>query len=116
MSTLKKSKPKKVEDGLTERINIEDLSGVGPAIADKLREAGYGTLESLAVASPKEISSLTSIGEATMGKIIQSARDKLNIGFESAAELLERRKSIEKFTSGSDQIDLFFQLILLIFP
>ncbi|NLA31193.1 MAG: hypothetical protein GX880_05160, partial [Methanomicrobiales archaeon] len=29
-------------------IDLEDLPGVGPATADKLREAGYGTVESIA--------------------------------------------------------------------
>ncbi|MHA1298017.1 MAG: DNA repair and recombination protein RadA [Candidatus Helarchaeota archaeon] len=105
MSTTKKSKEKKIEVGSSVNVNIEDLPGVGPAIAEKLCEAGYGSLESLAVASPNEVSSLTSIGEATMGKIIQAARDKLDIGFESAAELLERRKSMERFTTGSEQLD-----------
>ncbi len=104
MSTTKKAKEKEIEEGSL-NYNIEDLAGVGPAIAEKLSEAGYGTLETLAVASPNEVSSLTSIGEATMGKIIQAARDKLHIGFETAAELLERRKSMERFTTGSEQLD-----------
>ncbi|MHA1377335.1 MAG: DNA repair and recombination protein RadA [Candidatus Helarchaeota archaeon] len=108
MSTTKKSKEKKIEVNDEVNLNIEDLPGVGPAIAEKLSEAGYSSLESLAVASPNEVSSLTSIGEATMGKIIQAARDKLEIGFESAAELLERRKLMERFTTGSEQIDIMF--------
>ncbi len=86
-------------------IDIEDLSGVGPAIAEKLREAGYGDVQALAVASPNEISSLTSIGEATMGKIIQAARDKLHIGFSTASEVLEQRKNMDRFTTGSEQLD-----------
>ena len=108
MSTTKNNKEKKVEVDNMTNSNIEDLSGVGPAIAEKLSEAGYGTLEALAVASPNEVSSITSIGEATMGKIIQSARDKLKIGFETAAELLERRKSMERFITGSEQLDTMF--------
>ncbi|MFX0136772.1 MAG: DNA repair and recombination protein RadA [Candidatus Hodarchaeota archaeon] len=105
MATLKNAKDKKIEAKNSKNLNIEDLSGVGPAIAEKLREAGYSSLEALAVASPNEISSITSIGESTIGKIIAAARDSLDIGFESAAELLERRKLMEKFTSGSEQID-----------
>ncbi|MFN3527613.1 MAG: helix-hairpin-helix domain-containing protein, partial [Candidatus Altarchaeaceae archaeon] len=36
-------------------INIEDLPGVGPATAEKLRELGYTTIESIAVASIGEL-------------------------------------------------------------
>ena len=36
-------------------MDLEDLPGVGPAIAEKLRDAGLNTLESVAVASPGEI-------------------------------------------------------------
>ncbi len=96
---------KKIEVSLEEEINIEDLNGVGPAIADKLKEAGYGSVEALAVASPNEVSSLTSIGESTMGKIIQAARDKLEIGFSTAAEVLDNRKAMDRFTTGCEQFD-----------
>ena len=32
--------------------DVEDLPGVGPAIADKLREAGYDTLEAIGTQAP----------------------------------------------------------------
>ena len=34
---------------------IEDLPGVGPATAQKLRELGYHTVESLAMATAREL-------------------------------------------------------------
>ncbi|MHA1301606.1 MAG: DNA repair and recombination protein RadA [Candidatus Helarchaeota archaeon] len=98
-------KDEKIDAIKADEIDIEELSGVGPAIAEKLREAGFGTVEALAVASPNEVSSLTSIGEATMAKIIQAARDKLHIGFSTAAEVLENRKLMDRFTTGSEQLD-----------
>jgi DNA repair protein RadA len=36
--------------------SIEDLPGVGPATAEKLREAGFSSVEAVAVASPSELS------------------------------------------------------------
>ncbi len=36
--------------------SLEDIDGVGPATAKKLREAGYVTVESLAVATAFELS------------------------------------------------------------
>ena len=37
--------------------NIEDLPGVGPATAQRLRELGFHTVESLATATTKELES-----------------------------------------------------------
>ncbi len=86
--------------------SIEDLPGVGPAIAEKLREAGYVTIEALAVASPLEIASSADIGEVTAAKIIKHARDAADIGgFESGDKILERRRKIGKLTTGSSALD-----------
>lgn len=86
-------------------INIEDLKGVGPAIAAKLQEAGYNSAEAIAVASPMEISGATGIGETVCSKIIQSARSELEIGFKTANDILDQRKKIIKFTTGSKSLD-----------
>jgi len=53
---------------------LEDLPGVGPATAEKLREAGFGTVEAIAVASPGELVAAAEVGEATAAKIIAGAR------------------------------------------
>ena len=52
-----------------ESLELEDLPGVGPATAVKLKESGFATLEALAVASPKEVSTAVDIGETTVGPI-----------------------------------------------
>ena len=49
---------------------IDKLSGVGPATADKLRDAGYIDIMSIAVASPSELSDAAEIGDAVALKII----------------------------------------------
>ncbi|MFX1299287.1 MAG: DNA repair and recombination protein RadA, partial [Promethearchaeota archaeon] len=85
--------------------DLEDLTGVGPTIAEKLREGGFNTYESISVASPKEISAATSIGEATAQKIILSARSKLNIGFSTAEKILIERKNVKRITTGSEKLD-----------
>ncbi len=87
-------------------VDLEDLPGVGPAIAEKLREAGFTTIEAIAVASPQELSAIAEIGEATAAKIITAARKLANMGgFESGEKLLERRQSIGKITTGSKALD-----------
>ncbi len=85
--------------------SIQDLPGVGPATAEKLKEAGFDTLLSLAVASPGELVEAVGLTEATARKVIQAARKSMNMGFESGEELLEKRKNILRITLGSKAFD-----------
>ena len=83
-------------------ILLEDLPGVGPATAEKLREAGFGTVEAIAVASPGELVTAAEVGEATAAKIIAGARQAADVGgFETGDQILERRKQVGKITTGS---------------
>ena len=86
--------------------SVEDLPGVGPATAEKLKESGFDSLLSLAVASPGELVEAGGLTEATARKVINVSRDVCGMGFESADELLEKRKNILKLTSGSKAIDV----------
>ncbi len=86
-------------------VDLEELPGVGPATAAKLKEAGYASLETLAVASPKELSTAVDIGESTAQKIVQSAREQLEIGYSTALEFYEVRKIVGRITTGSEQLD-----------
>lgn len=85
---------------------IDKLSGVGPATADKLKEAGYIDIMSIAVASPSELADAVEIGEAVASKIIIDARKQADIGgFETGAKLLEKRQQVGHLTSGSKVLD-----------
>jgi len=85
---------------------IEDLPGVGPATAEKLREAGFEDLLAIAVMSPAELSEQAELGEAVSAKIIAGAKKLANIGgFVSGAALLERRRRVQKLTSGASSLD-----------
>jgi len=90
---------------MSEELSIEDLPGIGPKGAQKLREAGYEDIMSIAAVSSGELSSICEIGEATAEKIIAAARSKLDMGFKTADEALEKRKSIGKITTGSKALD-----------
>ena len=87
---------------------VEDLPGVGPATAEKLKEAGFDTLLSLAVASPGELVEAGGLTEATARKTIKAARDTMNMGFETGDEVLEKRKSIIKLATNSKALDALF--------
>jgi DNA repair protein RadA len=87
-------------------MTIEDLPGVGPATAEKLREAGFEELLAIAVMSPMELAEQAELGEAVSAKIIQAAKKLANIGgFISGNALLERRQTVQKLTSGTAAMD-----------
>lgn len=86
--------------------SIESLPGVGEATAEKLRGAGYGTIESLAVVTVDELCEVAEIGEGQAKKIITAARRAAEIGnFVTADKVLERRKTVGWITTGSKQLD-----------
>ncbi len=85
--------------------NLEELPGVGPKAAEKLVQAGYRDYMSIATASAGEIAAACEIGDATAQKIIESARQSLKMGFETADEILKKRSKINKITTGSSSLD-----------
>ncbi len=86
-------------------MDIEELKGVGSATAEKLREAGFRTVEAIAVASPLELKEIAGIGEGAAIRIINAAREALNMGFMTGVEVLEKRKTMKKITTGSKELD-----------
>ncbi len=95
MSEKEEKKPK----------DITDLPGIGPATAHKLIEAGFTSIEAIAVATPHEISQVTGIPLPTAQKIIQAARDALDIRFKTALDLKRERLNVKKITTGSKNLD-----------
>ncbi|MEM3429694.1 MAG: DNA repair and recombination protein RadA [Candidatus Bathyarchaeia archaeon] len=83
---------------------IEDLGGVGPATAEKLRELGYHTIESLATATINELVP-AGISEKQAAKIISQARESISIEFIHADELVKMRQNVARLTTGSKTID-----------
>ena len=85
--------------------DVSDLPGVGEKVGEKLKKAGYIDLMSLAAASPKELGETANIGELTATKIINKAREELDIGFEKATEIYKRRQNIKRISTGSKNLD-----------
>jgi DNA repair protein RadA len=88
------------------RMTVEDLPGVGPTTADKLKEAGFEDLMAIAVASPSDMAEKCDLGEGVAQKIINAARQLADVGgFETGLEVLERRKTVHKIHTGSPAFD-----------
>jgi len=96
---VEKQKPAKKE------FTIEDLPGVGAATATKLQETGYIDLMSVAVSSPGELIDAVGVSESTARKMIQFARNSLEMGFESGIDVLKKRAFVHKITTGSKALD-----------
>ena len=87
-------------------IELEDLPGVGPATAEKLKEAGFNSVVAIAVASPAEVVGFAEIGESTAQKIINAARQHIDIGgFEVSNRILQQRSLIDKISFGTTGMD-----------
>jgi len=84
---------------------IADLAGVGEKTVEKLKESGYDNLMSIAAASAGELSAATGVGVETANKIIASARQKLEMGFETAKDVLKKREQITRITTCSKALD-----------
>jgi DNA repair protein RadA len=83
---------------------IEDLPGVGPATSQKLRELGYHTVESLAMATARELEPI-GVGEKKAFSIIEAARSAIGISFVRADELYKMRQTVLRLTTGSKALD-----------
>ena len=86
-------------------IGVTDLPGVGAATADKLAAAGYDDLLSIAVSSIGQLVDAAGVSEAVARKMIQSARENLNMGFETGIEVLKKRDTVQKISTGSASFD-----------
>ncbi|MBC8444085.1 DNA repair and recombination protein RadA [Candidatus Woesearchaeota archaeon] len=99
-SKLELKTPKKKKE-----IDILDLPGVGAATAEKLKNFGFTTLMSIAVASPGQLMEVSGLTESAARKTIHFARNAMDMGFESGSDLLERRSKVHKINVGSESFN-----------
>ena len=86
-------------------VELEELPNVGEKTAQKLREAGFADMMRLASATAKELSVKAEIGEGVAEKVIEAARKSEQIDFETALDVMERRKDVGRITTGSSGLD-----------
>ncbi len=102
----KETKVKAEDNGEFEYKDIKDLEGVGSAIASKLKNAGYVDIISLATANPLTVAEVCEIGETTARKIIAEAREEAKMNFMSGLEFEDKRKQVQRITTGSKALDI----------
>lgn len=99
------------EEEIDEELDVTSIAGVGAVTKQKLNEAGIFTILDLATAGPADIADATDWDITKSVDINNKARKKLvEMGrlepdFVSAADLLTRRKNINRISTGSKNID-----------
>ncbi len=86
-------------------VAVNQIPGIGPAVAEKLMASGYLTLAAVAHASPIELAEHCEIGEQTAKKLIAASRSQIGIGFKNANELLKVRNKLVKISTGTKSLD-----------
>ena len=89
-------------------LNLTDIKGIGPASAEKLKEAGFATVEAIAVAPARTLSEVLGVSEERAARIAEYARKLLGIKFTTAEEVYEKRMKINFISTGSRALDDMF--------
>lgn len=97
--------PVKTSGRSREKNDLGTLPGVGAATAEKLRLIGFDTVMSIAVATPGELTSSVGLSESVARKMINAAREQLEMGFETGLDVLEKRNNIVKIPIGVTAFD-----------
>jgi len=83
--------------------SLEDLD-IGSATSKKLRELGFHTVESLAMATAKELEQ-AGISKTNAEKLIRKARSCMPLQFIRGDELVKMRQNVLRLTTGSSMLD-----------
>lgn len=92
-------------------LELEDLEGVGPARAKKMREAGIGSVIQLATTSAEELAIETGWDKDAAASVIMSAQKLLRESnfldkeFMTGDQVLEKRRAIRRCSTGSSKLD-----------
>ncbi len=88
-----------------EIVDIQDLNGVGPVTATKLREAGYDSIASLAIAPTRELVDKAGLESSVALKISRAARETIQTDFITAKQLYERRQNLQRLSFASNNLN-----------
>ena len=84
---------------------LKDLPGVGDATLKKLKDAGILSIRTLAMYPLSKLTDEVGLGDKTAEKLVKTAQDIEKMGFESADLIWEKRKLLNRLTTGSQNFD-----------
>lgn len=84
---------------------LEDLPGIGPTTAEKLRAAGIDSLDKVATLSPHELSEMSGISVEAAKKAVQTAKESTVLNYETGSAVYTRRKDVGKISTGADSLN-----------
>ena len=89
----------------SEPLQLTDLEGVGSITASRLKEAGFTTIESIAITPKKELIEKTGISEETATTLLQKVRKAIGLDLITALELFDKRLKAQRITTASKNLD-----------
>ena len=89
----------------SEPIYLTDLEGVGSITANRLKEAGFTTIESIAVTPKRELMEKTGISEETATTLLQKVRKSIGLELMTALELFDKKQKAQRITTSSKNLD-----------
>lgn len=84
---------------------IEDLPGIGPTIAEKLKAAGYDTLDKIGVASPHELSELVGMSVESAKKAVDAAKTATTLEYSTGSTIYDERMAIGRISTNCGELD-----------
>lgn len=97
-----------VEEEFQDEVEIIDkLAQLGVSAADikKAKESGYHTVKSLLMTPKKHLWAIKGLSEAKVEKMVDAAMRLSGSGFITCFELLEKKRSVLKISTGCQAID-----------
>jgi len=80
---------------------LESLSGIGPTTRKRLEDAGFGSKESIALATRAQLTEISGIAEKTASLLIREARAQFDLGLKKGISYQKAAKTRIKLQSGS---------------
>ncbi len=85
--------------------SLKDLPGVGDATLKKLKDSGILSVRTLAMYPLTKLTDEVGLGIKTAEKLVKTAQDVEKMGFKSADLIWEKRKLLNRLTTGSQNFD-----------
>ncbi|KAL3906816.1 MAG: hypothetical protein SGILL_009122, partial [Bacillariaceae sp.] len=86
-------------------VEILQEHGIAANDIEKLKNAGYNTVEAIAHATNRKLSDVKGISEAKVTKLKEVVKSMVAMTFKTAAHALEERQAVISLSTGSTELD-----------